>query len=83
MSGEIGVAFELLWHAVFGEPFVAHARSKCDMYFCRYDAALHGCLLGSDDTFVQTQIPQHIRCQLCHPPWLHALMADRVHVNVQ
>lgn len=35
LSGDIAVAFEQLWHAVFSEPLVTHAASKCDMYYCR------------------------------------------------
>ena len=35
LSGDIAVAFEQLWHHVFGEPLVTHAASKCDMYYCR------------------------------------------------
>lgn len=30
-----GLSFELLWHAIFGEPYVSMAVSKCDMYICR------------------------------------------------
>ena len=30
-----GLSFELLWHAIFGEPYVSMAVSKCDMYMCR------------------------------------------------
>lgn len=34
-SQHLGFAFEALWHRVFGEPYVQHAVSKCDLYVCR------------------------------------------------
>ena len=43
LSGDIAVAFEQLWHAVFNEPVVTHAASKCDVYYCRCAAHLHKC----------------------------------------
>lgn len=33
-SWDMGLSFELMWHAIFGEPYVSHAVAKCDMYKC-------------------------------------------------
>lgn len=33
-SWDMGLSFELMWHVIFGEPYVAHAVAKCDLYKC-------------------------------------------------
>lgn len=33
-SWDMGLCFELMWHVIFGEPYVAHAVAKCDLYKC-------------------------------------------------
>eukprot|EP00208_Stichococcus_sp_RCC1054_P000050 CAMPEP_0206142204 /NCGR_PEP_ID=MMETSP1473-20131121/15969_1 /ASSEMBLY_ACC=CAM_ASM_001109 /TAXON_ID=1461547 /ORGANISM="Stichococcus sp, Strain RCC1054" /LENGTH=636 /DNA_ID=CAMNT_0053537107 /DNA_START=417 /DNA_END=2327 /DNA_ORIENTATION=+ len=38
-SWDMGLSFELLWHAIFGEPYVAMAASKCAMYICSEEDA--------------------------------------------
>lgn len=37
LSGALELAFvyEELWHAIFGEPYVQHAISKCKLFYCR------------------------------------------------
>ncbi len=34
-SWPIAATWEQMWHAVFGEPYVIHAASKCEIYYCR------------------------------------------------
>lgn len=34
-SWPIAATWEQMWHAVFGEPYVVHAASKCEIYYCR------------------------------------------------